>query len=199
MSDFDFQPYRNFVLRQYGEHRTLYTPTDVMLPLQVGVMAKQQKRLERKQELVNASIPRQKDSQEEKKEDVIKIESDRELKKEDVLNLGGNQEPIKENLIVKEERLPVLEGLRKYALGKEGGHVLLSGKPGSGKSTALYQLLLALAEEGLVPVLLQLKGNQSILEGIANELENGDLELEPKEIKRLLRNQKLVLLLDGVN
>ncbi|MBV6625991.1 MAG: HEAT repeat domain-containing protein [Rivularia sp. (in: Bacteria)] len=36
------------------------------------------------------------------------------------------------------ERLPVLEGIRKYA----NNHVLLRGKPGSGKSTALARLLL---------------------------------------------------------
>ena len=38
----------------------------------------------------------------------------------------------------KTERLPILEGLRKYKYN----HVLLSGKPGSGKSTALVRLLL---------------------------------------------------------
>lgn len=38
----------------------------------------------------------------------------------------------------KKERLGVLEGLRKY----KDNHVLLSGKPGSGKSTSLIRLLL---------------------------------------------------------
>ena len=38
----------------------------------------------------------------------------------------------------KTEILPILEGLRKY----QDDHVLLSGKPGSGKSTALIRLLL---------------------------------------------------------
>jgi predicted NACHT family NTPase len=38
----------------------------------------------------------------------------------------------------KTERLPVLEGIRKYA----DDHVLLVGRPGSGKSTALIRLLL---------------------------------------------------------
>jgi hypothetical protein len=37
----------------------------------------------------------------------------------------------------KVEQLPVLEGLRKY----QDNHVLLVGRPGSGKSTALQQLL----------------------------------------------------------
>ena len=42
----------------------------------------------------------------------------------------------------KVERLSVLEGLRKYA----SEHVLLIGRPGSGKSTALARLLLEEAE-----------------------------------------------------
>jgi predicted NACHT family NTPase len=56
-----------------------------------------------------------------------------------------------------------------------------------------------LVADGLVPVLVQLKADRTVLEAIANELERGDLELEPKEIKRLLRQNRLVLLLDGVN
>jgi HrpA-like RNA helicase len=34
------------------------------------------------------------------------------------------------------EQFPVLEGLRKYALGERREHVLVAGRPGSGKSTA---------------------------------------------------------------
>ena len=103
------------------------------------------------------------------------------------------------------ERFLVLTGLRKYALGEKREHVLLAGRPGSGKSTTLKQILLEMTEAALtddtqpIPVLVQLKGNCPILEAIANELENGDLELEPKEIKRLLRQNRLVLLLDGIN
>lgn len=98
------------------------------------------------------------------------------------------------------EQFPVLEGLRKYALGNQREHVLLAGRPGSGKSTTLRQLAVALAEEGQVPVFVQLKGDRPVLETIASELEKGDLyDLEPKEIKRLLRQQRFVLLLDGVN
>ncbi|HAG80547.1 MAG TPA: NTPase (NACHT family) [Cyanobacteria bacterium UBA12227] len=48
----------------------------------------------------------------------------------------------------KVERFSVLDGLRKYALGEEPEHVLLVGRPGSGKSTALARLLL---EEATVP------------------------------------------------
>jgi HEAT repeat protein len=154
MSDFDFQPYRDFILRHHEQQQILYTLTDVLLPLQVGTLEKREQRLEKDQE-----IPKEH----------------------------------------KEEQLPVLEGLRKYALGVKREHIILVGKPGAGKSTALQQLRLALVVEGLVPVLVKLRGNASILEAITNELEKGNLELEPKDIKRLLRNQKLILLLDGVN
>ncbi|MGF1535367.1 MAG: NACHT domain-containing protein, partial [Elainellaceae cyanobacterium] len=48
----------------------------------------------------------------------------------------GEEEP------KKIERLGVLEGLRKYALDSDQRHVLLVGRPGSGKSTALLRMLL---------------------------------------------------------
>jgi hypothetical protein len=54
------------------------------------------------------------------------------------------------------ERLTVLEGLRKYA----SKHVLLVGRPGSGKSTALVRLLLEEAEKAnLTPQPPSLRGN----------------------------------------
>ncbi len=46
------------------------------------------------------------------------------------------------------ERLPVLDGLRKYA----ARHVLLVGRPGSGKSTALARLLVEEAHMGRSPL-----------------------------------------------
>jgi hypothetical protein len=57
------------------------------------------------------------------------------------------------------ERFPVLEGIRKYA----ANHVLLVGKPGSGKSTALQRLLweeaqaIIQGEKRKIPVLLELR------------------------------------------
>jgi DNA replication protein DnaC len=45
------------------------------------------------------------------------------------------------------ERFEVLKGIRKYA--REFNHVLLVGRPGSGKSTALARLMLELAQEML--------------------------------------------------
>jgi predicted NACHT family NTPase len=59
----------------------------------------------------------------------------------------------------KVERLSVLEGLQKYA----PNHVLLVGRPGSGKSTALVRLLVATAQQALqnphsqIPVLVELR------------------------------------------
>ena len=46
------------------------------------------------------------------------------------------------------ERLSVLDGLRKYACE----HVLLVGRPGSGKSTALVRLVLEEAKAALTPL-----------------------------------------------
>lgn len=58
-----------------------------------------------------------------------------------VQTVPGIEERRKEEKI---ERLGVLEGLRKYA----SDHVLLVGRPGSGKSTALARLLVEEAERG---------------------------------------------------
>jgi predicted NACHT family NTPase len=61
------------------------------------------------------------------------------------------------------QRLSVLEGLRKYA----SEHVLLVGRPGSGKSTALVRLLVATAQQALqnphsqIPVLVELRTYKS--------------------------------------
>ena len=67
------------------------------------------------------------------------------------------------------ERLPVLEGICKYA----AGHVLLVGRPGSGKTTALERLLVQEAEAARedstarIPVLIRLRDVRStVLEQI---------------------------------
>jgi HEAT repeat protein len=99
------------------------------------------------------------------------------------------------------ERFPVLEGLRKYA----ANHVLLSGKPGSGKSTTLKRLLLEMAEvalscqEGKIPVLVQLKSDRPILDAIRAEFRWGKLSVSAEQIDNWLVEGKLFLLLDGVN
>ncbi|MCJ8281325.1 MAG: HEAT repeat domain-containing protein, partial [Rivularia sp. ALOHA_DT_140] len=102
------------------------------------------------------------------------------------------------------ERLPVLKGIRKYAKN----HVLLVGKPGSGKSTALARLLLesaraASSENGTtIPVLVELRYWQSsIFQRIQAFLQQHDanLNLDETSLKSLLRQGKFLLLIDGIN
>lgn len=100
------------------------------------------------------------------------------------------------------ERLPVLEGIRKYA----ERHVLLVGRPGSGKSTALERLLLQEAEiaqenpQAEIPVLLKLRDLRStVIDLVQRSLENRGLGLEQAEILELLKTGRFLLLWDGVN
>jgi hypothetical protein len=152
MPDFNFQPYRDFILLDGDKQWALYTPTDTLLPLQVGMIAQRER---------------------------------------------GDQTDFSQERVV--EQLPVLDGLRKYALGDQKEHVILAGRPGSGKSTALQQLRLALAAEGLVPVLVQLKGDRSIPEMIQGEFRRAKQKVSLDQIDDWLLADRLVLLLDGVN
>ena len=94
------------------------------------------------------------------------------------------------------ERLPVTEGLQKYAID----HVLLVGRPGSGKSTALARLMLDLVKDLQIPVLVELRSYQSsILELIRSSFKRHDLNLTIAQIEILLDDRKLILLIDGVN
>ncbi len=111
------------------------------------------------------------------------------------------------------ERLAVLEGLRKYA----PDHVLLVGRPGSGKSTALVRLLLEEAERERagevggaggekdfprIPVLVELRFYQhSVLERVQAFLLQHDpgLDVDEEILKKWLRQGRLLLLLDGFN
>ncbi|MBE9157333.1 TIR domain-containing protein [Nodosilinea sp. LEGE 06152] len=111
----------------------------------------------------------------------------------------------------KTERLPVLEGIRKYA----DDHVLLVGRPGSGKSTALIRLLLEEAalspgpspkvgrgEAAQIPVLVELRYWQtSVLERIRAFLYQHDphLNLDDAALNALLRQGRFLLLIDGLN
>ncbi len=105
------------------------------------------------------------------------------------------------------QRYEVLAGLREYA----ADHVLLAGKPGSGKSTALRrlrweeaQIALEVIEQGrtdfTIPVLIELRGcsNGFVLDWIEEELQIID-DLDQKTIKSLLRQGRLLILLDGLN
>ncbi len=105
----------------------------------------------------------------------------------------------KEGQDKKIEQFPVLAGLRRYALGDEREHVLLAGRPGSGKSTALRQLLVELAADGLVPVLVQLKGDRTVPELIKAEFRARKVRVTDEQIEDWLVADRLILLLDGVN
>ncbi|MFN9535932.1 MAG: NACHT domain-containing protein, partial [Pseudanabaena sp.] len=114
----------------------------------------------------------------------------------------------------KNERLPVLEGICKYAGNHDlGNHVLLVGRPGSGKSTALARLLLQEAENALndrlakIPVLVELRylpseaNESSVCDRILAFMHKHDpaLDIDEAGIKQLLRQGRLLLLVDGVN
>jgi predicted NACHT family NTPase len=73
------------------------------------------------------------------------------------------------------ERLPVQEGLRKYA----ENHVLLVGRPGSGKSTALARLLLEEAQKARSPLNPPLERGEEELES-KPPLERREEELQSK-------------------
>ncbi|WP_293144146.1 MULTISPECIES: HEAT repeat domain-containing protein [unclassified Microcoleus] len=100
------------------------------------------------------------------------------------------------------ERLEVLAGIRKYL---RDGNVLLVGKPGSGKSTVLQRFRWELAREALkdcdrpIPILVQLRSDRSIEQAICAEFRQAKLRVSTEEVKDLLLDDKLLLLLDGVN
>jgi predicted NACHT family NTPase len=96
------------------------------------------------------------------------------------------------------ERLDILTGLRKYSL-EASNHVLLQGKPGSGKSTALARLLLEESEKGLrIPVLIQLRYYKtSILDLIRQFLQEHGLVIT--DIESHLQQKQFFLLIDGIN
>lgn len=104
----------------------------------------------------------------------------------------------------KVERFPVLEGLRKYALGEQRQHLLLAGRPGSGKSTTLKRLLLettgsAMENPVVIPVYVQLKGDRPIIDLVIAEFRRAKVRVTSELINEWLFNDQLLLLLDGVN
>jgi hypothetical protein len=112
----------------------------------------------------------------------------------------------------KTERFTVLEGLRKYAANHV--HVLLKGRPGSGKSTALARLLLEEAQSLRpnqqnqakiiqIPILIELRLYEtSILDLILQFLKRHKLIIDSNTLESwLLENQNFrpLLLFDGIN
>lgn len=102
----------------------------------------------------------------------------------------------------KTERLPVLDGIRKYA----ENHVLLVGKPGEGKSTALRQFLWENAEAIIqgqklkIPVLVELRNwDKSVENLIYSFLRKNKHRINKNEIEDLLFDGKLLLLMDRLN
>ncbi|MEO0935615.1 MAG: NACHT domain-containing protein [Cyanobacteria bacterium J06641_2] len=131
-------------------------------------------------------------------------------------------EKVKQKEEEETERLTVLAGLLKYA----NDHVLLIGRPGSGKSTVLLRLLLESAEAVIargaerneaftqrvriisstigtnskIPILIELRFYKtSIIELIRDFLKRHQLWLEIAEIEKLLFEGQFLLLFDGVN
>jgi HEAT repeat protein len=111
----------------------------------------------------------------------------------------------------KVERFSVLDGLRKYALEEKPEPVLLVGRPGSGKSTALARLMfeeaalspspspkLGKGEPERIPILVELRYWQgSLSDLIHNAIARHDPTLKAVPLDRLLTNA--LLLFDGVN
>ncbi|MFN6308681.1 MAG: NACHT domain-containing protein, partial [Microcystis sp.] len=115
----------------------------------------------------------------------------------------------------KPERFTVLDGLRKYAANHV--HVLLKGRPGSGKSTALARLLLEESVEAQslrlnqqnqakiiqIPILIELRLYEtSILDLILQFLKRHKLIIDSNTLESwLLENQNFrpLLLFDGIN
>jgi predicted NACHT family NTPase len=100
------------------------------------------------------------------------------------------------------ERFPVLDGIRKYA----ADNVLLVGRPGSGKSTALRKMLVDEAQKvlngqsSLIPVLIELRSwRTSYIALIKDFFRVHKLRLNEETIDDLLFEGKLLLLVDGVN
>ncbi len=114
---------------------------------------------------------------------------------------GEGQKEEEENK-EKIERFPVLDGIRKYA----ADHVLLVGRPGSGKSTALRKMLVDEAQRlldgqaALIPVLIELRSWRiSYIALIRDFFRAHKLRLDESSIDDLLFEGKLLLLIDGVN
>ena len=111
------------------------------------------------------------------------------------------QEPEQRQEQPKIETYGVLEGILKYATE----HVLLVGKPGSGKTTALERLL---AEGNLIagrlPIFLRLRDlNPKLIHPVLERLRLGllkrGLRFSLETLEELLQRGQFLLLFDGIN
>lgn len=178
----DFQPYLQAILtdKNYQKWQELYTPTTVedrrQMPEQETKIASQRR----------FSSPLK-----------LRAEIVKPDKQEQGNQLDGAPE-LQEQI----EQWDVLTGLQNY----EGEHVVLIGKPGSGKSTSLERLLWEEAEKALqdpntrIPVLVKLRRCTGTIEGLIRDFLVGhQVALEIAQIEELLRQGKFLLLLDGLN
>jgi len=100
------------------------------------------------------------------------------------------------------EKYDALEGLRRFA----GEHVLLRGRPGSGKTTILYKLLLEEAKKARndngarIPILVALRRYEtSAIDLVGDSLQKQGIQVGSKQLGSLLNQGRLFLLCDGIN
>lgn len=133
-----------------------------------------------------------------------------ELKVQIAVQKGqGESTNTEERELQKAEKFEVLEGLRNYVFRERVPHVLLKGRPGSGKTTALQRLLWEEAGRALnggapqtgfqIPVLVKLRLNDRILLLMQAAFRQHRLRLSEEQLEDLLWDGRLLLLLDGVN
>jgi hypothetical protein len=178
----DFQPYLKAILANddYREWQEVYTPTTVeercRMPEKETVIASQRRFSSRLK---------------------LRAETVKSDKREQGDQPDRSPEPQE-----RVEQWDVLAGLRNYA----AEHVVLIGKPGSGKSTSLERLLWEDAEKALqdpnarIPVLVKLRRCTGTIEGLIRDFLVGhQVALELAQIEELLRQGRFLLLLDGLN
>ncbi len=178
----DFQPYLQAILtnEDYREWQEVYTPTTVEDRRRISV-----------QDTPNVSQRRFSSRLKLRAETV-------EIDKQEQDDRPGESSKPQEWV----EQWDVLAGLRNYAVE----HVVLVGKPGSGKSTALERLLWEEAEKALqdpkarIPVLVKLRRCTVTIEALIRDFLVGhQVALEIVQIEELLRQGRFLLLLDGLN